>query len=286
MIEVVDRIPTYPGRVKLIPVPGQENTYDMVRADEPIEPGTPINKALFDQIIAVIEATVQAVDNKLFEYSQRVEIGSLANGTLIGLYENGVLVPYIKVRDGYRASLSGSEQEDPLVVRLSSVAMMPKFTDNDSGSYVGSSLDRWLNNEFFSTLDGATQGAIVETYLQAPDENDDIQYYEKKVFVLSLEDYGLDKPHNLYYTSGFDLTYFSSGTRRIANYNGTPSAQHTRDSSGILNETAIIRADGSVASVKKITVAGIRPAFALPPTFQVTAGVPDTSNVKATAEVI
>jgi len=46
---VVDRIPTYPGRVKLTPVSGQENIYDLVRADQPIEEGTPLNKVLFDQ---------------------------------------------------------------------------------------------------------------------------------------------------------------------------------------------------------------------------------------------
>ena len=40
-----DRIPLYPGRVKLNPVTGQENTYDMVRADEPTQEGTPLNKA-------------------------------------------------------------------------------------------------------------------------------------------------------------------------------------------------------------------------------------------------
>lgn len=40
-----DRVPTYPGRVRLIPVAGQENTYDIVRADEPQQEGTPINKA-------------------------------------------------------------------------------------------------------------------------------------------------------------------------------------------------------------------------------------------------
>ena len=46
-IKVVDRVPTYPGRVQLTPVSG--NIYDMVRADSPVEEGTPINKALFDQ---------------------------------------------------------------------------------------------------------------------------------------------------------------------------------------------------------------------------------------------
>lgn len=42
-----DRIPLYPGRVKMTPVAGQANTYDMVRADDPTQPGTPLNKATF-----------------------------------------------------------------------------------------------------------------------------------------------------------------------------------------------------------------------------------------------
>lgn len=39
-----NRIPTYPGRVVLTPVQGAANTYDMVRADVPLEEGTPLNK--------------------------------------------------------------------------------------------------------------------------------------------------------------------------------------------------------------------------------------------------
>ena len=58
MIEVIDRVPLYPGRVKLIPVSGQANTYDLVRADEPLVVGTPINKALFESIVSVAEATL------------------------------------------------------------------------------------------------------------------------------------------------------------------------------------------------------------------------------------
>lgn len=46
---VVDRVPTYPGRVRMLPVSGQANTYDMVRADSPVVEGTPINKELLDQ---------------------------------------------------------------------------------------------------------------------------------------------------------------------------------------------------------------------------------------------
>lgn len=40
-----DRVPLYPGRVKLVPVAGQENTYDMTRADQPTQVGDPLNKA-------------------------------------------------------------------------------------------------------------------------------------------------------------------------------------------------------------------------------------------------
>lgn len=49
--EIVDRVPLYPGRITLEPVEGYENTYDMVRADEPRVTGTPINKATLDSII-------------------------------------------------------------------------------------------------------------------------------------------------------------------------------------------------------------------------------------------
>lgn len=40
-----DRDPTYPGRVTLTPVSGLANTYDMERADRPLQQGTPLNKA-------------------------------------------------------------------------------------------------------------------------------------------------------------------------------------------------------------------------------------------------
>ena len=40
-----DRIPLYPGRVTLTPVSGQANTYDLTRADQPTQEGTPLNKA-------------------------------------------------------------------------------------------------------------------------------------------------------------------------------------------------------------------------------------------------
>ena len=40
-----DRVSLHPNRYKLTPVSGQADTYDLSRADEPQEAGTPLNKA-------------------------------------------------------------------------------------------------------------------------------------------------------------------------------------------------------------------------------------------------
>ena len=57
MIEVKDRVPTYPGRIKLTKADGTSEYYTLERADAPTQEGTPINKALFDSIKADIEAS-------------------------------------------------------------------------------------------------------------------------------------------------------------------------------------------------------------------------------------
>lgn len=50
-----DRVSLHPNRYKLTPVNGQADTYDLSRADEPLEAGTPITKAtMFDDEIANI----------------------------------------------------------------------------------------------------------------------------------------------------------------------------------------------------------------------------------------
>lgn len=46
-----NRVPKYPGRVVMTPVAGKANTYDMVRADEPTEEGTPLDRDAFESII-------------------------------------------------------------------------------------------------------------------------------------------------------------------------------------------------------------------------------------------
>lgn len=65
-----DRVPLYPGRIILTPVAGQANTYDMVRADQPTQDGTPLNKATFwkDATAALFGLGVDSVPDDGFSY--------------------------------------------------------------------------------------------------------------------------------------------------------------------------------------------------------------------------
>jgi hypothetical protein len=85
-----DRVSLYPGRVKLEPVAGQANTYDLTRADQPTQEGTPLNKAslLKDSTAALLGLPKTAVPDDAFVslvlgqgiYGYRVKV-QLADGT-------------------------------------------------------------------------------------------------------------------------------------------------------------------------------------------------------------
>ena len=72
-----DRIPLYPGRVKLNPVSGQPNTFDLVRADQPTQEGTPLNKAslLKDTTAALFGLGADAVPDDVLHLLSRFQSG-------------------------------------------------------------------------------------------------------------------------------------------------------------------------------------------------------------------
>ena len=93
-----NRVSLYPGRVILTPVSGQENTYDMVRADEPTQEGTPLNKAtlLSDETASALELsqsnpTVNDALYKLFQRSySKEDCLSSTTAALYGLPDTAV----------------------------------------------------------------------------------------------------------------------------------------------------------------------------------------------------
>ena len=76
MINVVDRVSTYPGRVKLTRADGTVEYVTWERADEPTVAGTPINKALFDSIAADIGLAANTT-----VYVSKAGSDTLGNGT-------------------------------------------------------------------------------------------------------------------------------------------------------------------------------------------------------------
>ena len=54
LVEFLDRISQNPGRIELTdPDTGESRIFDLKRADDPTEPGTPINRALFNWVASV-----------------------------------------------------------------------------------------------------------------------------------------------------------------------------------------------------------------------------------------
>lgn len=51
-----DRVPQQPGRVKITPENGTAFYAIMERADDPIDPGTPLNAGNFNEMIAMIQS--------------------------------------------------------------------------------------------------------------------------------------------------------------------------------------------------------------------------------------
>lgn len=91
-----DRIPLYPGRVKLTAVAGQPGIYDMVRADEATEQGTPLSKAtLLDDDTAESYGLNKdtAVPNDAFKLINGLLVGANRYVTVKVQTEAGVPIP-------------------------------------------------------------------------------------------------------------------------------------------------------------------------------------------------
>lgn len=100
-----DRLPLYPGRVKLVPVSGQENVYDMTRADQPTQEGDPLNKAtlLADATAALFGLGTDAVPDDVLALLSKAALYKTV-GQTAGLYDvsNNLLLtlPGVQIATG------------------------------------------------------------------------------------------------------------------------------------------------------------------------------------------
>lgn len=134
-----DRVPTYPGRVKLTPVAGQENTYDMERADSPAQEGTPLNKAtlLTDTVAALLGLSDEATVNDML--AALAATTSISRGGSGQTTAEGAL--YAFINGATALETTGLSTGDYLGIGDVSAATGKKATIADLADFLASSLD-------------------------------------------------------------------------------------------------------------------------------------------------
>ena len=104
----VNRVPTYPGRVRITPVAGEENTFDMERADAATVDGTPLDKATFNSIIH------SRLTGRYYEPSSQREVASTTTLTTTPIPASGwVLSGTENATNGVYVATASQSQENP-----------------------------------------------------------------------------------------------------------------------------------------------------------------------------
>lgn len=133
-----DREPTYPGRVTLTPVYGLANTYDMDRADQPLQQGTPLNKAtlLKDATAALFGKTNAAVpDDILSLLSKSVLAQTVGEDTTLTDVLGTKLTVGGLIESGSYVGTGTYEQANPNTLTFSFVPYMVVILYNSAGTY-------------------------------------------------------------------------------------------------------------------------------------------------------
>ena len=138
-----------------------------------------------------------AVPNNLFQIlsqaalyktvSSTAQIGTLPEGSIIYLNENGSPVPFYVAKQGYEPNYNSNRV---LVVRKDGAKEGP-WNSSGVNTYDGSTIDTWFNQTYLQTLDSDVQSAISTTNIPATSpRNSGVIRLNKSVFALSLTELG------------------------------------------------------------------------------------------------
>lgn len=291
-----DRVPLYPGRVTLTPVSGQANTFDLVRADQPTQEGTPINKAslLKDTTAALFGKTNAAVPDDILnllsksalaqikEKYTKTTIGALAVGKTITLNVSGTAKEFIVVHQG-KPSAMYDDSCDGSWLLMKDIYENRAWDSSNNNSYKASPIHSYLNSTFFGLLNSNIQEAVKQVkipYVNGTGGSavaSGANGLPAKIFLLSGYEVGWSTSDNQNFPQdGAKLSYFESGTgtsannKRIANLNGSAAYWWLRSP---LTDGASyvwrVSSSGDYGGLGASVSYGIRPALILPSTFAV-----------------
>ena len=196
-----------------------------------------------------------------------VTLGSKAEGSIIKLKENGVLVDFYIAKQNYESGLNGFGRV--LVVRKDCYDTRQWHSSNVN-AYADSDIDTWFNSTYKNLLDPAIRTAMGTTkfYYTPGNGNWNVTTLERSVFALSATELG--QSHIYMKAEGTALSSTVVNLLKIAYLNGSAAYQWTR--SPLTNRTYSawdLNTGGNLHGGNCSNTHGSRPAFTLPSSLYV-----------------
>lgn len=191
-----------------------------------------------------------------------VTLGSKAEGSIIKLKENGVLVDFYIAKQNYESGLNGSGRV--LVVRKDCYDTRAWHSSNIN-AYATSAIDTWLNGTYKNLLDANIRTAMSTTkiYYTPGNGNTTKTTLERSVFLLSATELG--QTHTYLNAEGTALSSTVLNLLKIAYLNGSAVVQWTRSPfTNGTNHAWNLGSDGGLNNGSCFGTYGSRPAFTLP----------------------
>ena len=195
-----------------------------------------------------------------------VTLGSKAEGSIIKLKENGVLVDFYIAKQNYESGLNGAGRV--LVVRKDCYDKR-QWHGSNVNAYATSAIDTWLNGTYKNLLDANIRTAMGTTkiYYTPGNGNTTKTTLERSVFLLSATELG--QTHTYMNAEGTALSATVLNLLKIAYLNGSAVYQWTRSPYTYSTGNAwVLDSNGVLGNNCSLTY-GSRPAFTLPSTLYV-----------------
>lgn len=232
-----------------------------------LDPEALVNRAAFNERFGLLNAAA------LYKtITPTAQLGTLAEGSIIYLNENGQPVPFYVAKQGYEPNYN----TDRVLVVRKDVEQQGVWSSVNSATYGGSTIDNWFNQTYLQTLDSDVQEAIGTTNIPYTPSLEDqtLQRTDKKIFALSLTEYGGTPDQN----EGNVLGTVLPTASLIKNDSSTWTRTIRRSMAA-----AYIASSSTYGSTALTTKNYYQPAFTLPTTFiaytsEPTTGLYDLSN--------
>ncbi|MEY8418920.1 DUF6273 domain-containing protein [Oscillospiraceae bacterium 44-5] len=196
-----------------------------------------------------------------------VTLGSKAEGSIIKLKENGVLVDFYIAKQNYESGLNGAGRV--LVVRKDCYDSRVWHSSNVN-AYASSTIDSWLNSTYKNLLDANIRTAMGTTKIHyTPGNNNwNVTTLSRSVFLLSAKELG--QSYTYTNAEGTALSSTVLNLLKIAKLNGSAVVQWTRSPyTGNTHRAWSLGSDGYLNDSYCSYTRGSRPTFTLPSSFYV-----------------